>query len=1771
MEDKRLIIRITEFMKKRRQKKRWKNITQMLACVVVFCTVYALILPAITMEKTAYCGKAEHVHSESCYTKELVCKKEETEGHKHTDKCYEVEKKLVCDIAESEEHTHTDACYKEEKKLICEKEESDAHKHDAKCYKEKLTCDKDEHKHVASCYSDKDADVETKAVWEKTLPGSMTGKYADDLAAVAESQVGYRESTRNYKVVGDDKTKGYTRYGEWYGDTYGDWNIMFVSFCLNYAKIPETIVPQGAQCDPWIAKASNKGLYQDSSKYTPKKGDIVVLKDDGQKTIGIVTRVTGSLISVVEGDLDDQVKRTSYSTGSSKVLGYVALPDESETKKDTSEAKDTTEEVDKKTEETSTEEASPEEKKEEVKKDEDKKEEKSSEQDALTENNDTDDSTIMSHENGIVKKAVVKLKGEDSSENDENSAKKAISKRAMAAQKAARTAEPGNIEQYLTSAQIKVNGEPYDGVSALNPGEQFTVALQWQLERDDLTNTLTYQYKFPGQIHIEDVEEATLYDETNTPKGIYSIENGVLTVTYNNVADLNKTTFELNATWKQDLIGQDTTVSWNDKLQTTVKFDNAQIAATKKLLNTQTMEDGSYVGEYAVNVTASSNAQDITLKDELKSEPKKIHFVQGYYEIDGKKYDYRYKTTSSDGNDEYQYANFPEGTFDNNGKQTTDTIIFPKFNLNEGQTRTVEYAVMLDAKDRFELDQNMTPESLTNTATASYPYNDDTISSTVTVKDTYRAEEKWIIKEKKNLSEGDVERDPNIPWTVKVNPERAYDMGGAVIGDHIQTKNVTYKTDTPLKIKKTTGSHTDENCTEINARWITLNDKSVSDIWAVGRDNAIDQLFSENGQSILAEINEQVGETVTRETISNYVFVNQSGNQFVWFVPEENTPTTYELSYVTDASEAESNVLTNSAGAGWKQWIYDTVIGSFLQEIKIEKENSGAYQKGDDYFVDWTITLNVPGGRNAIPNAFLYDQLPYHSESDAYDQLVGLNTSEFDYSKANQMQYLEDIAKGAFEIETTSSNKEVQNMVHNSKASLGHPKNGLTEMDYKLYESADTQRGQFPIVNGEGKYAGKRMTPTRFGIWLGDLPDTLNKDGYEITVKYTTKVDPKLVSELNGRTNSINTVALEQRNGENDILLANATSPYWVEHSTAQNVLAKSVAGFDSKNNIVTYQVNINPDANLDAIPGSNYILEDVLDLPGAQFIQNSFELSFQGTVEVDENDENAKFIWNNSQKTVLWRSDDGKVDLSGKLSAGMKELVRFDIGNPSDASSKFNLTLSNSNNIFALTNPEDSKGKFAPMVLTYKVQLPNNIVGSTQERITNSVTMEQKSGENQPVLLDGVKTTFDYTSALHKKLSVAPDGNNGYTATFVINVDKTVDEWKNVGKNFTVSDEMSKSLMVDISSIKVYGIKNDGSEEELESDKYTSSYDDRGSKNLLSVTINEDENPEYVKYRIEYKTKVQGEVGDTVDYDNVAKVEGTKIESETVEKNVYIQKQDSSVEETQYEVKLLKYDAGNTNLKLKATFRLYAYENGNWTAKRTGLTTDENGELVLNNDIYEDLGLGPNTWYKLEETSAPEGYLKGTTYFHIGQVEESEAKPDEIGSYTTIPLKGGEHQIPNYKAELRLKKVNSNDPNLVLSGAEFALYETDECVAGEEVKTVKTSLNGIYSIDLKGLKSGKVYYLKEIKAPDGYKLSNTVYRLTFDNEGKVTLTDADSQKVKEVEDESAYLIPNEASYELPQSGGIGTYMFTLGGLLLMAISLIYGYKLRLARERRGK
>lgn len=280
------------------------------------------------------CGKpqiVEHQHTDACFetveepvdTAALTCTLPEDEIHAHTARCYGTWE-LTCGM---EEHTHSEECTAPEETTYCGKE---AHTHGEACYDEngELVCTLEEHTHSLACYSDPTADVETAEIWEQIFAGvTLTGNWRQDAVSIAQTQLGYTESTKNYMVAEDGETvKGYTRYGAWYGDPYADWDTMFLSFCLHYAGVED--VTMDANCGSW-ATAWADGFVPAQS-HEAAAGDLVFFDRDGDGTAdhaGLVTEVTDSGFTAIEGDAEDAVRLLSYGADDSTILGYVNLPE----------------------------------------------------------------------------------------------------------------------------------------------------------------------------------------------------------------------------------------------------------------------------------------------------------------------------------------------------------------------------------------------------------------------------------------------------------------------------------------------------------------------------------------------------------------------------------------------------------------------------------------------------------------------------------------------------------------------------------------------------------------------------------------------------------------------------------------------------------------------------------------------------------------------------------------------------------------------------------------------------------------------------------------------------------------------------------------------------------------------------------------------------------------------------------------------------------------------------------------------------------------------------------------------------------------------------------------------------------------------------------------------------------------------------------------------------------------------------------------------------
>lgn len=139
--------------------------------------------------------------------------------------------------------------------------------------------------------------------------------------------------------------------------------------------------------------------------------------------------------------------------------------------------------------------------------------------------------------------------------------------------------------------------------------------------------------------------------------------------------------------------------------------------------------------------------------------------------------------------------------------------------------------------------------------------------------------------------------------------------------------------------------------------------------------------------------------------------------------------------------------------------------------------------------------------------------------------------------------------------------------------------------------------------------------------------------------------------------------------------------------------------------------------------------------------------------------------------------------------------------------------------------------------------------------------------------------------------------------------------------------------------------------------------------------------------------------------------------------------------------------------------------------------------------------------------------------------------------------------------------KVDKKGEDGALAGAEFELYTNQECSKVASYNTLEAkSTDEEGHLTFSNLEAG-TYYLKETKAPKGYTLLTTPVKIVI-------------SKIKNPEKEYSYVysinneltttnivddgivivgITNHKGFSLPATGGMGTYLFTIGGLVIMA------------------
>lgn len=306
-----------------------------------------------------------HEHTDACYEEHrvLTCCQEE---HEHTDDCFDEYGALICGEFE---HIHDDSCYTTEYELVCGLDEGELveepnpayqempasrpvvdlptepaettpdepvlHHHTDACYTEELVCTIPEHHHTVECLADTQADVETAEEWQAAANVALNGNWAEDLLTVAKSQLDYQQSDKNFKLDVEDQQvlRGYSRYGAWYGNPYGAWDVMFLSYCLHFAGVPQTVVPQRAGVMALHSDLRGSQWLTDADGSTARPGDIVIYNTLTTEQVAVDESSYGIALLDLDEDPDTAAQLTASEpqvdtrTVTTETVGVVSAVD----------------------------------------------------------------------------------------------------------------------------------------------------------------------------------------------------------------------------------------------------------------------------------------------------------------------------------------------------------------------------------------------------------------------------------------------------------------------------------------------------------------------------------------------------------------------------------------------------------------------------------------------------------------------------------------------------------------------------------------------------------------------------------------------------------------------------------------------------------------------------------------------------------------------------------------------------------------------------------------------------------------------------------------------------------------------------------------------------------------------------------------------------------------------------------------------------------------------------------------------------------------------------------------------------------------------------------------------------------------------------------------------------------------------------------------------------------------------------------------------------
>ena len=1814
-----------KYTKAHQRKKRWYQVVTGLACVVVFCTVYALILPAITMEQTAWCGIEEHQHGDSCYEMQLVCGYDElsNDGHIHTDDCYNEEQVLICNQEESAGHVHDESCVETEQRLVCsedhehttdcyetvvsyicglaesegahlhgpecfetqqvlicdipegESSESagqEAHVHTDDCYERVLICQLEEHEHSLACYSNPEADLESAGLWERSVSGvELTGIWADDIVSIAQTQLGYEESIQNYIVTEDGEVKGITRYGQWYGDPYGDWSGMFASFCLNYAQIPASAVPRGEYCQDWISALSDCGLYRAAGSCSPLRGDIVFLDQDYDgcaELAGFVSAVsdTGTL-TVIEGDYNDAVAQISFRADAAEIIGYGLLAEHTD--------------------------------------------ELSADTDAVA----ADDSIMPMAENS------------------------------------GNSAEPVDVSNYITGATLfyrEAAGEEWitvtDGV--VIPGDaklKLTANFANVPLSDLLANGGVLQFELP-QLLLDPAKDGDMTDENGEIIGTVSVENGILTIDFDDewlqVQNANNVTVisgsfnvssrvdpaALDDEGKGKLVLGDVTII--AQFEEDIAAKNGTVALTKSVSpKIVESEDGNYA-EYTLTVTAGKEGcPQVRVVDHFTANSDFVSYLGVGSEAE--------TLTSTGSPGETIAVGKAHGTvcIDASGD-----LVWEIGDMTANETRTLRYRVKLG--ENYTYLQNSEEKLISNEAqayAAQYPKENSTANlepkaglnlkktaaspvrnedGSYTIAYTVVAQaNKGNLFTLKNVRVDDCLNDPEKPTNEAYLPYMNYVDGSflyfigtsasgtgtaltptmhedgkgfsAVLGDLAPGEALTIQYQVHVGLEALTAAGGKE-------LYINNSVKAFSDN---AKKDDFDYLATSQQSKFLQYSHwakKLVGEALTEDidiSISGRVF-DATGTEPVEEInPPEN--------FTAPAGSYLYTVLVNELG-DWNVTsasMTDKLDGTYMQFVGYVKVEALDIKNGNSVVdtlwvkVDGNTSFNFTMAQLGLTGNNYSYRLSYYAQPKTVEGTAAVIVKNSftlsgeiipgtgdPFTLTGVTASKDVILKGGNTIEakklswyyegptSSSGNYSKGTLYWAIKVDGDSVRAGTYMQDYLQTGSdysfirADSLVGLYTSPLSESDLTG--FTDLNAALNSGQLTEVEN-DFY--SVEY-------VIGERTQDTSSV-TIKMEKTlplDGESLYIIIKTAPAFlpphpwfgsplyyynylrtsddgqnWNERGRAQDILYEGTNLWKKVGAVFKF----NGESIQETTSGSvGTILTQELGQPG-MFVSWEITVNYAGELSgryrlEDTIPDGMELAYlrvlsrgSQAQNTTVPRLTDLGADYTEHMTTANSVTAYYYTDGNSLVWDVDNLVAGRVVNNCAVT-----------FQIVCRVTDPAVLLGGEEKQFNNQVILYGEDGRQRDIDSQSVNVS---TSTLKKTVETG-----ARTLPFTIQVNSLGEDLLAGTDYLTVVDTLSETLQLDPTSITVTNTNTGASV------PYTASVE--GS--TLRITI-----PDGVPITISYKARVQVKPGVKVAIRNDAHWEGyASTSSGTIIDDDYAYAAGgTAVGSSTPTVEIIKYDSGSVTTRLPgAEFEMAegTMDNGTFTPTEgktwTG-TTDANGVLAFGADPL----MAYNTVYRIVETKAPDGYVLDAAphYFLV-------AKANADGSYPEYPdgvdvwyeSDTYEFRMGNGRGEASVTKCFAGlegEASPVSGTYRFGLYDTPNPV-GDPMQTVSISFadgdSGSKTAKFTNLVLGETYYLFELDDA-GKPILNERVGTVNGNQFKVSYSDSAMVTIGTAQ--SNVTVTNNISYPvLPETGGRGIGMFTIGGLTLMLAAAILLY-----------